>query len=249
VARSRRDAPERSTTEEQVRAEFDRRAGEGSTADAVHGALVESIESGWLPPGSRLGEEYLASLFSVSRTPIREALMRLEAEHLAERDRYRGLVVARISVDQIIELYIVREALDGAAARLAASHAQPIDLQRLEQINRLMEQAASAGDYADMARLNIEFHDALARASRNDMLRRFVEQIHRWVRRFSTTTFVYPGRAEIAVKEHDQLLAALRNRSPDEAERAARDHMGRAMEIRIELEARPERLRLDTGAG
>ena len=225
--------------EKQARANFQRRVPDGSTAEAVYGAVAESIENGWLAPGSHLGEEYLAAIFSVSRTPIREALMRLEAEHLAERDRHRGLVVGRITSTQIVEIYVVREALDGAAARLAATQAQALDLNRLDQINNRMREAAVAERYADMAAMNLDFHAVLTAASRNEMLQRFGEQVHRWVRRFASTTFSYPGRALEAVDEHARLVAALRARNPDEAERIARDHMRRAMEIRIELESYP----------
>ena len=223
--------------EDRARAEFLRRAALGSTADAVHGAVVESIESGWLAPGSRLGEEYLAGLFSVSRTPVREALMRLESENLAERDRHRGLVVGHISSTQIVELYVVREVLDGAAARLAATQAQALELNQMEQINRAMRDAFSGERYGEMADMNLDLHTLLAQASHNQMLQRFIEQTHRWVRRFATTTFAYPGRSPAALDEHDEMIAAIRAREPEQAEQIARDHMRRAMEIRIQLES------------
>lgn len=223
--------------EELARDEFRRRHGSGSTADAVHGAVAESIESGWMLPGARLGEEYLAGLFSVSRTPVREALMRLEAEGLADRNRYRGLVVARITSTEIVELYVVREALDGAAAQLAATQAQALELNQMDQVNRAMREAASEERYEDMADMNLDFHALLAQASHNQMLQRFIEQTHRWVRRFTTTTFAFPGRSPEALDEHDQLIAAIRGRDSAEAERVARAHMRRAMDIRIELES------------
>jgi len=237
-----------SELESLARQSFRRHAPLGSAADAVHAAVVESIESGWFPAGMRLGEEYLAELFSVSRTPVREALMRLEVEHFAERDRHRGLVVGYFSAAQIVELYVVREALDGVAGRLAAIHAQSLDIGQLSQINRSMRQAAARADYGQMATLNLEFHMLLAQASRNQMLQRFTEQIHRWVRRFSTTTFAYPDRADEAIEEHESLIAAISARNPELAERTARDHMHRAMEVRIQQEVNPSETSLDPGA-
>lgn len=220
----------------ELKAALQRRLGQGSSADAVHDALVEGIENGWLVPGTRLGEVYLAGVFSVSRTPIREALMRLEAEHLVERDRHRGLVVSRVTVEQIIEIYVVREALDGAAARLAASSALTLDIEELTQINDRLDGAARARRFAAMAELNVQFHLILARASRNEMLLRFTEQLYRFVRRFETTTFSHPGRAESALAEHRELIDALRRRDPAGAERIAREHMRRALDVRIKLE-------------
>jgi DNA-binding GntR family transcriptional regulator len=237
----------RASSESAIRTEFERQAGSGSITDAVHGTVKTSIERGWMQPGLRLGEEYLADLFEVSRTPVREALMRLEVEHLAVRDRHRGLAVAQISVEQIVELYVIREALDGVAARQTATHGSTLDQVRLEQLNRSMSEAAEAGDYGQMAELNIEFHSMLARASRNEMLERFIDQVHGWVRRFETTTFAYPGRASEAVAEHEALIVALKARLPEESERLAREHMRNAMSVRIELESRPEPSQLDSG--
>lgn len=208
----------------------------GSSADAVHDTMVEGIQRGWVPPGTKLGEVYLARVFSVSRTPIREALMRLESEGIVERDRHRGLMVSRVTVEQIMEIYVLREALDGTAARLASSSALALDIEELTQINEEMTELSGTGRFEEMTELNIQFHMVLARASRNEMLLRFTEQLYGYVRRFRTTTFTYPGRAQIAVDEHRALLDALRARDPERAERIARDHMRRALEVRIKLE-------------
>ncbi|MGH2966471.1 MAG: GntR family transcriptional regulator [Solirubrobacterales bacterium] len=229
-------AGQSAVSEDDLWASLPQRLDGRSTADAVHDAMVGGIRSGRLAPGTRLGEVYLASLFSVSRTPVREALMRLEAEHVVERDRHRGLVVSRVTVEQIIEIYVVREALDGAAARLAASSAQILDIEELAQVNEELARAAAAGRFEEMASLNVDFHHILARASRNEMLMRFTAQVHQVVQRFRTTTFTYPGRAALAVEEHRAILDALRRRNPEEAERTAREHMRRALDVRVKLE-------------
>ena len=174
---------------------FSRYSGNGSTADAIHDAVAEGILSRTLPPGWRLGEERLATLFSVSRTPVREALMRLESESLAARNRRSGLVVANVTAEQILEIYVIREALDGVAARQAAHFHSPVDVAALKRLNEALGEASAAGAWDQMAQLNVEFHTALARASRNEMLQRFVDQVHQAVRRFQRTTFSSPGRA------------------------------------------------------
>lgn len=210
-------------------------AGNGSTADAIHDAVEEGILSRLMPPGWRLGEERLAALFSVSRTPVREALMRLESESLVTRNRRSGLVVADVSAEEILEVYIIREALDGVSARQAAHFHSAADIAALERINDQMARAAAEGAFERMAALNVEFHTALARASRNILLQRFVDQVHQAVRRFSRTTFSEPGRASEAMEEHRAIIDAVNAQDEDAAEQAARRHMRNALNVRMSM--------------
>lgn len=204
-------------------------------ANAIYLTLREAILSNVLPAGERLAEPQLAALFKRSRTPIREAILRLEWERLAERSVRRGFVVGGISLDEVLEIYAVREVIDGLAARLAAEGSLPSDLEHLRWLNRRLRKAGEQHDYKLMLELNIEFHESIARASRNGLLLQFMRQIHDWVRRFSDTTFSYRGRGAEAAKEHDALLDALARRDPDAAERIARDHMARARQVRMAM--------------
>jgi DNA-binding GntR family transcriptional regulator len=204
-------------------------------ANAIYLTLREAILSNVLPAGERLAEPQLAALFKRSRTPIREAILRLEWERLAERSVRRGFVVGGISLDEVLEIYAVREVIDGLAARLAAEGSLPSDLEHLRWLNRRLRKAGEQHDYKLMLELNIEFHESIARASRNGLLLQFMRQIHDWVRRFSDTTFSYRGRGAEAAKEHDALLEALARRDPDAAERIARDHMARARQVRMAM--------------
>src|SRR5215218_8543921 len=141
---------------------LDSRALERSAAaDAVYDALREAIVAKRLSPGDRLAEEQLAKQFGVSRTPVREALLRLEAEQFAARVARRGLVVRPIPEREVLEVYAVRAALDGLAASLAAEQATPPDRARLRWISDQIREAAEQSDYVKMAELNIELHEAL----------------------------------------------------------------------------------------
>lgn len=204
-------------------------------ADAIYETLREAILYGVLSAGERLGEMHLAAVFDRSRTPIREAVLRLESERLAERSLRRGLVVARITREEILEVYAVREVLDGLAARLAAHGILPAEYDQLVWLNQELRKAARQRDFETMMRLNIEFHEGVCRASRNKLLLTFLQQIHDWVRRFPETTFSYSGRAVDAVDEHQTLLEALKQKDPDAAERIAREHMMRAMRVRVQM--------------
>jgi DNA-binding GntR family transcriptional regulator len=212
----------------------------------MHMTLREAILHGVLPAGQQLGEIRLASIFGRSRTPVREAILRLEAEGLAARTARSGLVVAQITRDEVLEVYAVREMLDGLSARLAAHGILPTELDRLVWLNDRLRAAAEQGDAKAMIQLNIEFHEAISSASRNTLLHEFMQRIHAWVRRFENTTMSYSGRGMEAVAEHDTLIDALRARNPDEAERIARQHMSRARQIRIAMTQTP--VSADAGA-
>jgi DNA-binding GntR family transcriptional regulator len=208
-----------------------------AAADGVYEALREAIVAKRLLPGDRLAEEQLAKQFGVSRTPVREALLRLEAEQFAARVARRGLVVRPIPEREVLEVYAVRAALDGLAASLAAEQATPPDRARLRWINEQIREAAGRSDFARMAELNIELHEALCDAAHNGMLLLFMRQIHDWVRRFgeADTTFSRPGRAAEANAEHDDIIGAIEAGDADRAGRLAREHMNRAREARIAM--------------
>lgn len=210
----------------------------GATSDMVYAVLHEGILSGVLSPGQRLAEVAFASLFNVSRTPVREALVRLETTGLAHRVPRRGLVVGQITPQEIVDVYVVRENLDGLAAFLAAQFATPGDVAHLASINGEFARAGELSDAREMARLNLEFHTAIAAVSRNSLLVQFLESIHHLVRRFPGTTFQHPGRAGEAIQEHEQLIAAIRARDAERARCIAAESMAKARQIRIAMLAR-----------
>jgi DNA-binding GntR family transcriptional regulator len=209
-------------------------------ADAVYFTLRQAIVSGRLRPGDRLAEEHLARNFGVSRTPVREAIVRLETEHFAERLAGRGLVVRGIPEAEVLEVYAVRAVLDGMAAGLAAANALPADHARLRWLNDRIADAAGRREFSTMAELNIQFHEALCEAAHNGMLLHFVRQIHDWVRRFAATTFSLPGRAAAAVAEHEAMIDAIERGDSAQAEQLAREHMSRARVARLTILRGPD---------
>jgi DNA-binding GntR family transcriptional regulator len=226
---------ERSEQPSPLRALWQARAGSGAAADVAYATLREAVLSGHLRPGDRLGEEQLAREFGISRTPIREAIFRLEAEHFAARIDRRGLVVRAISEAEVLEVYTVRAALDQLAASLAAEQATLPDRARLHWLNEQLKVAAERGEHTHMAEINILFHEALCEATHNDMLLHFMREIHDWVRRFRETTFSRSGRASAAVAEHRAIVEASDHGDADAAGRLAAEHMSRAREVRIAM--------------
>jgi DNA-binding GntR family transcriptional regulator len=210
----------------------ERRAQEGS-ADAVYATLREAILSRSLRPGYPFAEEDLAQIFEVSRTPIREAILRLESEHLIERRGRRRLSVSEISPDEVLEIYDVRVVLDALAAELAAQHATPPEIAQLRWANDQLREAGAEGDLVRMSGLNLEFHDWMAQAGRNSFLLDQLRAVRDRVRRFERTTFAYPGRWETVIAEHDEILAGIEAHDPKRATRAARSHMLNSKKVRL----------------
>jgi DNA-binding GntR family transcriptional regulator len=213
-----------------------------SHAETVYDAVKQAILSGALAPGATLREEELARRYEVSRTPVREALSRLESEALAARYQGSGLVVSELGPDDIIDLYVLREALEGLAARLAAGRRSEIDLARLEVLQGLSQRAVQDSDLSRVSELNAEFHFLIWRIAGNRPLSRAINGVHQSVQRFHDNTLAYPGRLEQSVQEHANLLEAIRNRDHLAAEQIAVEHVRAVRNIRIALSLEHEPL-------
>src|SRR5579859_7128470 len=205
----------------------------GSAADSVYQTLRHGIVEGRLHAGDSLIEWHVARQFGTSRTPVREALLRLESEGLAFRVPRRGLVVRRITEHEVLEVYAVRIALEGLAGREAALEAQPSDIAQLRWVNQRLAEAIEQGASTTLPALTNEFHQALASAAHNTMLRRFIMQAQDWTRRVGTPTVALPGRRGKAVREHEQLIDAIAAHDPDSAERLAREHIATGREFQL----------------
>lgn len=226
-------------TEADLVARWEESAGESfdsrSLGEAIRSTLAGAIVDRALPPGFRLREERLAALFGVSRTPVREALAALANSNLARRDTRGSLRVGSITPEQILDVYVVRGRLEGLAAALAAETATSRTVTVLREINEACKRAAAAGDFDALAAANHELHTAIARSTGNELLIRFLDDVHNWVKRFPTTTLSYPGRPQSALAEHDQIIDAIERRDAERAEQLARDHMRAGEEIRIRM--------------
>jgi len=203
----------------------------------VYEWVVAAIRSGRLRPGDPLREEQLARQLRCSRTPVREALQRLRAEGYLERGRRRGLAVAEPTQEELLDLCVVRETLEGLAARLAARGITTSEVYFLEELCEDMERALQQDDLHALARLNAEFHAVIWRAARNRYLARELQRIWLLITRQPVTTLSYPGRAREALAEHRALLDAIRVGDADRAEQLARQHMARAQMIRMRIAA------------
>ena len=196
--------------------------------------VLEAIDSGLYKPGDRLVESELAERFGVSRTPVREALQRLETQAILTRDG-RSMVVASLDHDQLGELYAVRAQLEGLAAQLAAQHAAPEEIRILQEM--VVQDQNHVNDPTALARANRRFHRQIHLASHNRYLIRQLESVHRTMALLTTTSLSADGRGEVALAEHKAIVDAIANRDRAAADVALREHISMAYETRLKQDA------------
>ncbi|KPP93799.1 MAG: transcriptional regulator, GntR family [Rhodobacteraceae bacterium HLUCCA08] len=201
----------------------------------AYGLILEAIDTGLYKPGDRLVESELAERFGVSRTPIREALQRLETQSLLTRDG-RSLIVASLDHSQLAELYVVRGELEGLAARLAARHATPEEVRVLKTM--LDEDQALVDDPEAMARANRRFHKQIHLASHNRFLVQQLDLVHRSMALLASTSIAAEGRPTDTLKEHGRIVQAIEKGDGDAAAEALRVHISKAYETRLKLDAK-----------
>ena len=220
---------------------IDRFANVGNAAETAYAVLREAIVTNALKPGTRLRADDLAKKLGVSKTPVREALRKLQAEDLITLQPGNALTVKSISAEQLIEIYYTREALEGMAARLAAENAGQIELAKLRAIQDEMKKPGAAGDVGKFRDLSGEFQLAVFRAARNDTIYRLLKHLQEQIRQYGGTTLTQPGRAKEVIAYSKALVGAIEKRDGDAAEGIARANRRRTLELRIKMLRAPAR--------
>ncbi len=213
----------------------ERRSPDGSSSlrgEFVYAAVRDDIASGRLRPGDRLRETEIAERMGVSRTPVREALKRLEADGLVSFGQPRGLTVTDLSHGQILDLYAMREVLEGAAARFAAERASPLEVATLRQI---LEQHKSATAPDEVAAANRQLHGAIVSAAHNIYLQRVMNVLSDALVLLGTTTYSVPGRIASGWKENAEIVDCIARGDAVAAEKAAQAHIRAAGAIRVAM--------------
>src|SRR2546427_9581917 len=206
----------------------------GSRAEQLYAYLRRAIHEGELRPNERLVETAIAEQAGMSRTPVREALRKLQVDGLVAVTG-RGLVVGAISIDELVELCAVRETLEGMAAGLAARSRTEMDLIALRHIAEEFRSAASRGDVPDLVKFNHAFHEAIWQAARNRYLARQLHALRGQIERLQPTTLAVPERQLIATAEHQAIVTAIEEQQVEQAERVTRHHFQGAMALRLAM--------------
>jgi DNA-binding GntR family transcriptional regulator len=201
----------------------------------IYAVLKEMIADHRFQPGARLNIESIARELDVSRTPVWEAVRRLEQEGLVENIPNRGVFMSSLTAAQALDLYAVREVLEGMAARLAATRMDDSSLENMAQCIQRQREVIENQDYLAYSKLDFEFHAAVYDACGNEWLRELLETIKNKMR--PLTLHMQPDFSKL-IDQHAELLQALRGRDPEKAEEAFRRHNQYMMaQIREDVDA------------
>ncbi len=208
------------------------RGGRGRS-DWAYDMILEGIREGTIEPGRRLMETEVSTWLQISRTPIREAMRRLQAEGLLEHAPGGGLSVALYDLRAISEFYDTRERLEGTAAALAAQNADDTEIRILAAT--LDSMRSLPPDPRAHARENEAFHEQIYRAAHNRFLLKSLQALLNFVPLLGRTTYNAPNRMEDALREHGEIVDAIRARDAARAEAATRAHIRHAYESRVRV--------------
>ena len=212
--------------------------------DVVFETLRDAIITQVLKPGERLMEIQLADEMGVSRTPVREAIRKLELEGLVVMVPRKGAYVAGVSMKDIHEVYEVRSALEMLAVTLAAERITEEELDALErQVLRESEEEdkKESSDLSSIIYIDSSFHDIIYQAAHNQRLVQFISILQEQLQRFRAASLSKPGRSKTALEEHKKIVEALSERNGELASQLAREHIENAENAMIcQMEERGE---------
>lgn len=202
-------------------------------ADEAYSKILAAIRDGTLTPGARIREAQMAEWLEMSRTPVRQAIQRLESEGLLTVEPRAGLVVTPVDADYVAELYFMREILEGTAARLAAESASRADLQVLQEFAQAELDASR--DAQTAVENNRRFHTLIYRSAKNRFLLKSLRALHDSLALLGKSTLFNEARARQAVQEHAKIVEAIVARQPEAAEALMRQHIHSAYQERLKL--------------
>lgn len=200
-------------------------AGPTLLSDRIRNALTDAIASGELAAGTALDEQQLANRYGASRTPVREALRQLAASGLVEMKPRRGVTVARVTPEQVMELFEMMAEMEATCVRLATYRMTPLERSRLLRIHEETADAVERGDIDAYDELNKRFHEALYDATHNGFLADQVRKLRSRLNAFRRTQLRQGTRLAQSRQEHDDVMRAIAQGDGEAAARSMRAHM------------------------
>lgn len=195
--------------------------------------IVTGIARGEFRAGQPLSERHLSAQLGVSRTPVREALRQLENLGLVQAEPHKGVTVSFISEDQVRQLYLIREVLEGLGARLMAELRNQDDIGKLRTLLMKAEDAAERQDIPALSRINAQFHATIAASSNNSYLQTTMQTLQTHISLFMSNTLSQSGRPRQNLREHWMILQAIENGDPTLAEETAKFHIRNAYKTMV----------------
>jgi DNA-binding GntR family transcriptional regulator len=209
----------------------------GHIRDSVFSTLRTAILDGKLQPGERLVERDIAEKLGISRTPVREAIRKLELERLVTHIPRKGVVVAGFSKADVVEILAIRTVLEGLICSIVATKIRARDLERLETTIVQIRDENIKGNQKKVNQLHDKFHEIIYRAAESPRLYELLNNMREYINKFAHDAYTKPGRTEEALVEHGRIVEALKKRNPQEAELAAKQHVEKSSETYIEITA------------
>lgn len=197
----------------------------------VYGGIKSAIISGEFEPGRRLIEERLAEDMKTSRTPVREAIQKLEKEGLIYKLPRGGFAVKGVSEEEVDEVFGLRAILEGYAGYLATARIEQSELKSLEEIVKMEEACLRDMNVDEFIRLDGEFHDTLYKAAKNNRLYSLLNDLRDYMYRYRVIILRYGRKAQFAVQDHKDMLASLKAKNARQVEKLVRKHMTRGKDL------------------
>lgn len=201
--------------------------------ETVYESLRKTIISGIVPVGERIVEKEYAEKLNISRTPVREALSRLEMEELVEYIPRTGVVVKRISVEDVIEIYKIRHNLEVLAATTAMENITEDEIEEIEELLAITEQKNEEGDIEEVIRLFGEFNSSIYKASRMKRLAGMISKLNEYLQRFRNISIAESERREKALREHREIIDAIIRKNKNDIDDIVKRHLDYSLEIVI----------------
>ncbi len=203
-----------------------------SLGEYVYQELLRAIREGKYHPGERIRESVVTKELQVSRTPVREALRRLQSEGRLNFEPQRGAVVAELDSQEVAELYALRQQLEGVAARFAAQHASESEVAAMEFIlGKCLEAKDNPREHNQ---LNWELHHTIYRSAHNRFLMKAFAAISDSMALLRGVKYIPEGRPQMLHEEHSRIIEEIKNRNPDAADQAAQAHIRNAFQTHLE---------------
>lgn len=209
-------------------------------ADRAYEEIRDAIFTHALPPGTALSVPELARQLAISRSPVREAVQRLIYDGLAVALPYKGAVVANVSVDDLIQLFEVREMLEGLATRRVTERLTPSTKAELEGVVERHGEALKRKDLASHVEMDMRFHSVIRESASNVPLSEMLDRLQARVRLAMHSLWQGDDAPRRALEDHKKILAAISAGDAEEAEAAARAHIARVRAVLTESRERLE---------
>ncbi|HEY4373371.1 MAG TPA: GntR family transcriptional regulator [Burkholderiales bacterium] len=201
----------------------------------IENALRQAIMTGRYPPGTRLVERELCETFGVSRTSVREALRRLEAEKLVRNFPNKGPVVATISKSEAAGLYAMRALLEGYAAGEFARHASEQAIMRFGEVAKTLRAVATSGDQASVLMAKTKLYDVMLDNCGNSVVKEVLTSLYSRINLLRATSLMHPDRLPSSLREIDRVFRAFKARDAEGAEAAMRAHVVNAQKAAMRM--------------